>query len=151
MRINLRALVTLVIFTGSVPASADLLQFSMDDEISGESDHFVIVKAEDWDHISWENELVFACYRSGDVSVRWHHGGTHSGWYDEPHEAITAKFDTDEPVDMTLRSLAHPPFIDRMRSASVLIARPPSGGSTSRFRLNGTSKAFSIFKTQCGV
>lgn len=139
------------IFALSTQASADTLTFSMKDEIAGTANHFVLIKADDYRRISWENAIWLICNGDGSTSAKWHNGGSYSGWDRGPHDVVTVKFDAENPVDLTIRSLVAPPFIDKIRSDSTLIMRDQGATTSSRFSLSGTARALAIFKSQCGV
>ncbi|MFC4733953.1 hypothetical protein [Salipiger abyssi] len=133
------------------PASADLLTFSMKDEIAGTENFFVLIKADNYRRIEWENAIWLTCNGDGSTTAKWHNGGHYSGWDRGPREVVTAKFDDEPPVDMTISSLVAPPFIDKIRTGSTLIVRDRGATTTSRFSLSGTSEALAVFKSQCGV
>lgn len=133
------------------PAAADLLTFSMKDEIAGTENFYVLIKADNYRSISWENAIWLTCNGDGSTMIKWHNGGEYSGWDRGPGSVVTVKFDQDDPVDLTLRSLLAPPFIDKLRGGNVLLVRDSGATTTSRFSLSGTSKALSVFKSQCGV
>lgn len=149
----MRLFLALAISAFATSAWGRIIDFDLRDEIAGKVDYFVQMRADDYSEYTYENYIQFQCSSNGSLFATWHTGGQFSGSSSGDDAVISFKIDNGKVITATVDDLAEK-FIPALRKGSRLVVKrgvPAAGGSSSSFPLDGATKAFAPFKSQCNI